>query len=292
MKFIVEVKVDPRWARAFKSVQGKDARRKHITVGIGKGGKLRSLATMSANGVSLGRKYSDSSLRGKVTVDNSDGARTYVGKHTVSSTAHADVSSSKTMAALRKHNLLKHRGYVLGRSIRSSYNSVPTGPHTTSPSTNPNKRRPIIMYHGTTDKHHHKIAKFGLRPASDTKSVGWGPANPDSNYKPGHVYLSRSADGAVEAAHAATEHHGGKPIVYRVTVHNHEKLDTDEDYSDSPHHVKNQGGKNHWFHSMRQLGSVAHKGRIPAKHLAIHRHDPGYGLSGFKKGPLRRHKQQ
>lgn len=273
MKFIVEVKIDPRWAKAVKNV-----RRHEVGFGTDSKGRLRSLPrshiddrgrTMQSRAMSP-RGFAQ--IKGVITRASwRQHGRWY------SKESKDDKATAGTVAAMhkadprniRKNTRVRVRGYSKPERVDTLMKA--RNDHVN----NPSKKGPIVMYHGTTSEHQDSIAKRGISPPSKTGRKGWGGTQNHDN-----VYLTRSP----HAAHVIAKHvaHGKNgryhPVVYRVHVHDKSKLHRDDDFGAvTPDMARpNWGGEKRgyrrgaWFDSARHLSAVAHRGRIAAKHVSVH----------------------
>jgi len=142
------------------------------------------------------------------------------------------------------------KAFVRKYSRRASEPSGPTG------------EPPIpALYHGTSSVFHSIVKSQGLRPrgATGTAATYGGTQAPSI---PDRVYVG-ALETAKDAAHKAANLHGGVPVVYKVKVPGTALLEPDED-SDEPT----------WWRSLRKMGALAYKGRVPANHVIPYVADP------------------
>lgn len=283
MKFIVEVKVSPRWAKAFNS-----ANRKRFGLTTDKKGRLRSLPQSerpdagklndrqrsfrsSRNGVVPSKKSSRYDRRGTVTFD------TYSGNYAQANKSSHDIHTMKTLKAAMKVKPKLGRSHRLEMFAKAHPDVHTAVQHMSrSPANNPDGKDPIVLYHGTSTKNIEHIDKHGLRPRSMTGNKnGWGGVQ-----KHDHVYLTPDPNHAHSIASTVARYHNNEDnttkhsaAVYRVHIHDRSKLHSDDDFGHNMYPVKpgaRGGDRKAWFDSMRSVSAVSHKGRIPAKHVKLH----------------------
>jgi hypothetical protein len=93
---------------------------------------------------------------------------------------------------------------------------------------------------------------------------------PDIVSQKDKVYVGHLGYARTMADRAANER-GGNPVIYKATVHDLARLSTDEEWQRKyDQHVRmgrRKPAQQSWWQSLRNYGSVAFQGRIPAAHL-------------------------
>lgn len=154
-----------------------------------------------------------------------------------------------------------------------------------------------VMYHGTTDKHLDQIMRFGLMPQGDTKSVMRGNNSTISGYTQKNIYLTVDPVLAQLYANSQSNHLGGNPVVFKVTIPDPNKLVADDDhvinvakkmareYIEDKYNVDDairdeysgpaieqfvaKAINDLFTRSIESTDSVGYQGRIPASHISI-----------------------
>jgi len=94
---------------------------------------------------------------------------------------------------------------------------------------------------------------------------------PDIASQPDKVYVGHLGYAQTMARRAAQER-GGNPTIYKATIHDLAKLNPDEEWQRKYDQMVRMGRRGpedqSWWQSLRNYGSVAYQGRIPAVHLA------------------------
>jgi hypothetical protein len=133
------------------------------------------------------------------------------------------------------------------------------------PIEDPYSKNEIVLYHGTTTKFLDDIKKYGLRPDMDDRVWDTTAKNASPTSK-NAVYLTHLPKSAKEYAYKAVEIYGGTEVILKVIVAK-DRLIPDDDYY---HGLSRSERKNAtWQKSLKLMGQVAYKGRIPASKIEI-----------------------
>jgi len=155
---------------------------------------------------------------------------------------------------------------------------------------------PLFWYHGTSSSRLPQILKFGLRPRAQTGSAPvWAGAGKHLPSRPGLVYLTANKNLASFAAEHACDikggNLGGDPIILAVEIPDPSLLAVDEDslrtatvdYDEesdvlsfldeeelySRYRATEEWLKYSWKDSLKEIGNVGYRGRIPASFITI-----------------------